>query len=159
MDKNLKILIADDSASFGRECSSILKSDGFDVVLTKKDGARVNALIDSQHFDVVLMDVFMAHTDAIGVMEHINQSLAEKPLIVLISGVDNPEFEEQLIKAGADYYFLKPVEPDAVASRIKRISSWQYEKKSRKSSAHSEGTELTKRRYNLLLIDFSDSLL
>ena len=32
---------------------------GFDVVLTGKDGMRVMSLLDTQHFDAVLMDVFM----------------------------------------------------------------------------------------------------
>ena len=55
MKNNLKVLIADDSASFGKECKKELEAMGFDVVLTGKDGMRVIALIDSQHFDACIL--------------------------------------------------------------------------------------------------------
>ena len=131
MKNNLKVLIADDSATFGKECKKELESAGFDVVLTGKDGMRVMSLLDSQHFDAVLMDVFMAHADGVEVLEHIEKSLAEKPLVLLISAMDNAEFEEQMISAGADYYFIKPVTPQSVAKRIERLSSWKTEKQKR----------------------------
>ena len=131
MKNNLKVLIADDSASFGKECKKELESAGFDVVLTGKDRMRVMSLLDSQHFDAVLMDVFMAHADGVEVLEHIEKSLAEKPLVLLISAMDNAEFEEQMISAGADYYFIKPVTPQSVAKRIERLSSWKTEKQKR----------------------------
>lgn len=56
MKTNLKVLIADDSESFGRECQKELKEAGFDVIITAKDGSRVMSVIDAQHIDVVLID-------------------------------------------------------------------------------------------------------
>lgn len=111
MKNKLRVLIADDSASFGKECKKELEAAGFEVVLTSKDGMRVISLLDSQHFDAVLMDVFMAHIDGVEVLEHISESLTERPLVLLLSAMDNSEFEEQMINAGADYYFIKPVTP------------------------------------------------
>lgn len=129
MNGKMRVLIADDSAAFGKECKKELENSGFDVVLTVKDGMRVISLIDSQHFDAVLMDVFMPHADGTDVLEHISKSLAEKPLVLLLSSVNNSEFEEQMINAGADYYFIKPVTPQSVAKRIERLSNWKSEKK------------------------------
>ena len=134
MKNNLRVLVADDSAIFGRECKKELETAGFDVVLTGKDGNRVMSLLDSQHFDVVLMDAFMSHADGADVLEHISQSLTEKPLVLLMSSMDNAEFEEQMINAGADYYFIKPVSPQSAAKRIERISSWQSEKRKHSSA-------------------------
>lgn len=91
MKTNLKVLVADDSVQFGRECQKELKNQGFDVVLTAKDGLRVMSVIDSQHIDVVIMDAFMPNGDAIDILEHINNSLNEKPLVAVISSVDSPE--------------------------------------------------------------------
>ncbi|MGN0521997.1 MAG: sporulation transcription factor Spo0A [Eubacterium sp.] len=135
MKNNLKVLVADDSAQFGKECQQELKNAGFDVVLTPKDGSRVISVIESQHIDAVLMDVFMANEDAIDVMEHINESLSEKPLIILLSAIDSQDFEEQMVSAGADYYFIKPVNPKSVAKRITRLSNWKTEKKKRELSS------------------------
>lgn len=135
MKNNINVLIADDTAQFGRECQKELKKLGFDVLLTKKDGARVISLIESQHIDVVLMDVFMSNKDAIDVLEYIDDSLAEKPLVVVISSVDSQSFEEQMISAGADYYLIKPVTPETVAKRVARLSSWKADKVKRESTA------------------------
>lgn len=130
MQKNVRILIADDSAQFGKECQKTLKASGNDVLLCKKNGERVMAIIDSQHIDVVVMDAFMAGGDAIDVLEHMDASLTEKPLVVVISSMDKPSFEEQLIDAGADYYFIKPVNPEAIAKRIIALTSRRSDKRS-----------------------------
>lgn len=125
MNNKLRVLIADDSAAFGKECKKELETAGFEVVLTGKDGTRVISLLDSQHFDVVLMDVFMSHADGVEVLEHISASLPKKPLVLMLSAMDNAEFEEHVISAGADYYILKPVSAQSVAKRIMRISVWK----------------------------------
>ena len=108
MKEMIRVLIADDSAAFGKACQKELKSGGFDCVLTQKDGNRVISLLDTQHFDVVVMDVFMSGADAMEVLEHM-EPMAEKPLVLLLSSMDTPEFEEQMIRAGADYMLIKSV--------------------------------------------------
>lgn len=134
MKNRLNVLIADDSPAFGKECQKELKNAGFDCVNTQKDGARVMTLLDAQHFDAVLMDVFMSNADALEVLEHIHNSLAEKPLVILFSAVDNADFEEQMIAAGADYYFIKPVNPKSVAQRVQRLSDWKTQHKGKQSA-------------------------
>ncbi|MCM1114667.1 MAG: sporulation transcription factor Spo0A [Clostridium sp.] len=138
MKNDIKVLIADDTAVFGKECQKELKSLGYDVCLTKKDGSRVISILETQHIDVILMDVFMANSDAIDVLEYINHSLSEKPLVVVISSMDSQDFEEQMINAGADYYLIKPVTPASVAKRIARLSTWKTDKKKRNDSSFSE---------------------
>jgi two-component system response regulator (stage 0 sporulation protein A) len=132
------VLIADDTAQFGKECQNFLKASGYDVILCKKDGNRVMSIVDSQHIDVVLMDVFMANSDAIDVLEHMAESLNEKPLVVLLSSMDSQSFEEQMINAGADYYFIKPVNPESVAKRIVRLASWRNEKSKREGTSFAD---------------------
>lgn len=138
MKNSLKVLIADDSMQFGKECQKELKQLGYEVTLTAKDGSRVMSALENSHYDAVLMDAFMANGDGIDVLEHINESLTEKPLVVLLSSVSSSDFEEQMINAGADYYFIKPVNPSSVAKRISRLASWKTEKKSREGSVMSD---------------------
>lgn len=128
MNETMKVLIADDTSEFGKECQREMKQMGFEVVLTKKDGRAVIDYIELQRFDAVVMDVFMSGLDGIEVLEHISQSLSEKPLVMVLSAVDSPDFEAQTISAGADYYFLKPVEPKTIAKRLKSLSNWKRDK-------------------------------
>lgn len=139
MKNNIKVLIADDTAQFGKECQNHLKSAGYEVILCKKDGSRVISVLESQHIDVLLMDAFMSNSDAIDVLEHISASLAEKPLVVVLSSMDSQDFEEQMITAGADYYFIKPVNPESVAKRIVRLSNWKKEKSAKASGIPESG--------------------
>lgn len=140
MKEMIRVLIADDSVAFGKACQKELKSGGFDCVLTQKDGNRVISLLDAQHFDVVVMDVFMSGADAMEVLEHM-EPMAEKPLVLLLSSMDTPEFEEQMIRAGADYMLIKPVRPQSVAHRISRLSQWKAKSKNPRS-ADVQGADL-----------------
>ena len=118
-----KILIADKSDEIGVVCEKELKSLGYDVVLCDKNGDTVIKYLDSQHFDAVLMDVFMSSADGMEVIEHINESLTQRPCIVLLSAVNSSDFEERMIEAGADYYFIKPIKPAVVAKQYNTTAS------------------------------------
>ena len=122
MKEMIRVLIADDSAAFGKACQKELKSGGFDCVLTQKDGNRVSG------------------ADAMEVLEHM-EPMAEKPLVLLLSSMDTLEFEEQMIRAGADYMLIKPVRPQSVAHRISRLSQWKAKSKNPRS-ADVQGADL-----------------
>ena len=41
MEKKIKVIIADESAEFGQNCSNALKSYGMEVLLCAKDGRKL----------------------------------------------------------------------------------------------------------------------
>ena len=43
---------------------------------------------------------------------------------MLTSSVDNARFEQEVLAAGADYYFLKPFDLDILAERISQLTGW-----------------------------------
>ena len=58
----------------------------------------------------------------IGVVSRLNmKDPANRPLIIVMSGIDNPNFEREITKCGVDYFFLKPVDPQLMAERIVQI--------------------------------------
>lgn len=138
MNNNCKVLIADKSDEIGKACEKELKELGFNVSLCERNGDTVIDYLDKQHFDVVVMDVFMSCADGIEVIEHINDSLVQKPFVVLLSAVNTSDFEERMINAGADYYFIKPIKPAVLAKRIENLISWKGEKSSAKKSGYSQ---------------------
>ncbi len=142
MNEKMKVLIADDSKEFGKVCQEQLIKLGFEVVLTKKDGRRVIEYLEAQHFDAVLMDVFMGGLDGIEVLDYIKDSLSEAPLTMMFSAVDSSDFEEQIVKAGADYYFIKPVNPESVAKRLQNLANWKGEKAKRSGIVHDKDIEV-----------------
>ena len=74
--------------------------------------------------DVLLIDGFMPRMDALGVLRELdNMHLDKRPLVMVLSSTDNQRFESEVLKAGADYYFLKPYNPAMLAERITQFSS------------------------------------
>ncbi|WP_294777437.1 sporulation transcription factor Spo0A [uncultured Eubacterium sp.] len=127
MNETMKILIADDSELFGKECKKELKKFGFESILTKKEGRKVIELLQSGHFDAVIMDVFMSGLDGIEVLDYIRENVSNPPLVMMLSSVDNEGFEQRIMNAGADFYFIKPVEPSSVAKRVQSLAGWKKE--------------------------------
>ncbi len=128
METMAKILVADKSNSVGMACEQELKALGFDVVLCDKNGDTVLECLEAQKFDAVIMDVFMSSSDGIDVMERINASFSEKPAIILMSAINTSDFEDRMIAAGADYYFIKPIKPAALAKRVESLINWRGER-------------------------------
>lgn len=126
MEKKLKILIADDTADLGIPCANVLKNYEMEVSLCKRDGKVLLAGILKYRPDVVLADVFMANTDILGVLSQLKTpDYKEPPMVLAMAGFDNPKLEGELINAGAAYYFLKPLDYNVLAERIRQLSGWK----------------------------------
>lgn len=125
MSKQRTILLAEENGDFTQRCCAALTAYGYDVTTVPKDGMQILDIIRTQTPDIVILDAVMAHLDALGVLSRIpTLHLNQKPMCILLSGVDNPRFEQQLLANGADYYFLKPVEPELLAERVVQLSGW-----------------------------------
>ncbi len=129
MEKELKIVIADDSSDLGENCAKTFGAYGMRVVLCEKDGLKLLKTIKEVLPDIVLADVFMPNLDILGVINNLKEAnFKERPLIMAMSGFDNQRLEKELIEAGADYYFLKPFDVNIMAQRIIQLSGWRGEK-------------------------------
>lgn len=74
--------------------------------------------------DVLLMDGFMSRLDALGVLRELGaMRLERRPMVMVLSSADNQRFEGEVLRSGADYYFLKPYNPAMLAERIVQFSS------------------------------------
>lgn len=124
MEKNIKVLIAENN-DFGQSCIREFATYGYNVVLSDKDGAQLLIKTKFERPDVIIMDAFMLHIDALGVIKQIREMKdGRKPMLIVLSSVDNMRFENEILNGGADYYFLKPVEANVIAQRIAQLSGW-----------------------------------
>ena len=121
MNSNKTILVADDTEEIGKACEKELKALGFEVVICKREGETVIKKLEEFRYDAVLLDVFMSGCDGIEVIQYINENLSKPPLIFTISAVTAPRFEEEIIRSGADFHFIKPIRPELVAKRIQQF--------------------------------------
>ncbi len=119
MGRKINVLLADNSEYFAVPCANVMKSKGLDVTMTEKDGQAVLTALRRDCPDVVIMDFFLPRIDALGVLRNMQaMEFSKRPLVMLMSGFDNPALEREAMSAGADYYFLKPFDAAQMASRI-----------------------------------------
>ena len=129
MEKQFKIVVADDSSQLGENCAKTFKAYGMDVSVCPKDGQMLLEKVKREHPDIVLADVFMPNLDIIGVIKNIYENeTPEKPMIMAMSSFASPRLAKELIDAGVEYYFLKPFDVNVMAQRIIQISGWKNEK-------------------------------
>lgn len=124
MITKIKVLIGDDTLDFGTICGRLLKNQGFHVITKAKDGLVIYDSIKEENPDIVVMDAFMPHIDAIGVMKSVNSNFTKKPIFVVTSSYDNSFIEKEIMQNGAAYYALKPFDINILVERIVAITGY-----------------------------------
>lgn len=127
MIEKLKIIITDEKGDFGVKTAELLKDYGMEVETCAKNGAELIEKISKNKYDVVIADVFMPYIDIIGVLKSIEEQ-NEKPIVIAMTGCDNPKLEKEIIDAGAAYYFIKPIDVSMMAQRIRQLANVNTEK-------------------------------
>jgi len=142
MKNSFKVLIADEKGELCAGLSEEITKLGGEPVLCARNGDTVFKLLEQEAYDAVVMDAFMPAADALEVLERINTQLIKKPVSVVLSGVDTQMFENQMLHAGADYYFIKPVNAEAAAKRIDALLQWQSAGSSAKGAATGDNMDV-----------------
>lgn len=120
MEKQWKVLIADENREIGRACANL---KGIQTHTCPKDGSKVLEQIRQLQPDAVLMDVFMPHLDGLAVLSNVqNSNLPNKPRFLMMSNSDNPTLEREVLEAGAAYYFIKPFDPNLITDRLIKMT-------------------------------------
>lgn len=115
-----KILLSDETNFFTEQLTNILIDRGFEVIHCAKDGFKVMENIELHSPQVVIMDVFMSGTDAIDVMNRCSASgtVAQKPIYIVYSVCEHSFLQQEVVRAGASYYFTKPYDFKVLSDRV-----------------------------------------
>ena len=113
-----RILVVDDEM-LNRTLLSTNLSESDYVVETAEDGQQALEMLDTQSFDVVLLDLMMPKMDGYQVLAHMksDDSLRRIPVIV-ISSMDEMESVVRCIEMGATDYLPKPFNPVLLHARL-----------------------------------------
>ncbi|MDR2421176.1 MAG: response regulator [Oscillospiraceae bacterium] len=115
---NLRVLVVDDSADVLDYFLDIAKRIGFkcDAAIGGKEAL---SLMDMrQGYDIYFVDWKMPEMDGIELSRRIMERGAEHSVVVMFSGVEWSEIEEQAKQAGVRNFLSKPLFPSAIADII-----------------------------------------
>lgn len=113
------ILVVDDDKNTRRLMKAVLQSSGY-TVLTACDGEEALSVMDTEHIDLVVLDVMMPNMDGYEFTRELRQSQSELP-ILMVSAKQLPADRKQGFLVGTDDYMTKPVDTEEMLLRIRAL--------------------------------------
>jgi two-component system, NtrC family, response regulator HydG len=105
-----KILIVDDDPTHCRMLETVLGAEGYETDRAH-DGRQALEKIEAGFFDLILIDIRMAHVDGIEALERIKQFNPEVP-VIMMTAYSSISTAVRAMKAGAYDYLTKPLDID-----------------------------------------------
>ncbi|MGX7013947.1 response regulator transcription factor [Vagococcus silagei] len=111
-----KILLVDDEKEITNLIEVYLKNEGFEVT-TCFDGQAAKEQIETQEFDIALLDIMLPYVDGLELLSLIRQ--AHNYPVIMLTAKDDEIDKITGLSIGADDYITKPFRPLEVVARIK----------------------------------------
>lgn len=113
------LLIVDDNEDNRYTLSRRLQREGYTNLTTANDGQQALDLLQSQRFDLVLLDVMMPGLNGYDVLQrmHSDSRLRHVP-VIMISALDEIDSVIRCIELGAEDYLSKPFNPTLLRARV-----------------------------------------
>ena len=121
MEKETKILIADENADMRRQMRDNLSRAGFRMIDEVSNGEDALLKIGRTHPDLVILDLWLSKLDGIGVIRHAKEMTFTPdrcPAFILVSMVANNAAFIEASNAGADLCLLRPLNYSSLAEHI-----------------------------------------
>ena len=123
-----KILVVDDDSDIREALTMVLESQGYQVI-TARDGVEGLACLKTEKPDLMILDLLMPKMDGFGVMKELRElrwaEFSEIPILIQTAvreEASRRRYElETGVELGADDYIEKPVSPDILLARIKKL--------------------------------------
>ena len=115
----MRVLVIEDNAELTRQIKSTLEHALY-VVDVAYDGEEGLFLGDTEHYDVVILDLGLPKLDGIDVLERWRSKGNDVPVLILTS---RHTWREKVagLRAGADDYLAKPFEYEELLARVEAL--------------------------------------
>jgi two-component system phosphate regulon response regulator OmpR len=126
MSSVFNVMVIDDDTRLRTLLGKFLQENNFNVTLAK-DASEARDLLESQSFDILIVDVMMPGENGIDFTSHLRKISSFIPVIMLTARGE-PTDRINGLEAGADDYLPKPFEPKELLLRINNILRYSKQK-------------------------------
>jgi DNA-binding response OmpR family regulator len=119
------ILIVDDEPKLARSLALILQRAEY-VVTTASDAAKALQLLKAGAYDLVYLDIRLPDQSGIQLLPQIKAIYPDMPVVILTAHA-TLETAIGAVRAGARDYLLKPINPEDILARTKKILDEQVQ--------------------------------
>jgi diguanylate cyclase (GGDEF)-like protein len=138
----IKALVVDDEALLCELFDDMLTEMGYDIEVAMSADEALETLRKTQ-FDVVLLDLKLGPVSGFTVLEKIRQ-MYYPPMVLVMTGYGSTDVAIEAMKQGAADFIMKPVEPDLLDIRIRKVMD---ERRAQRLAITDGLTGLYNRRY------------
>ncbi|MFA6617628.1 MAG: response regulator [Candidatus Neomarinimicrobiota bacterium] len=127
--KNITILIVDDTAANLQILTSIVTSEGYNILLAQT-GEEALHLANKYHPDIILLDVIMPQMDGFSICRQLKANPATRPIpVIFVTSRTDVEAVEKGFDVGGDDYVSKPFNSRVLLARLKNhVERFQRER-------------------------------
>lgn len=116
----MKILVVDDERSIRNTMKEILEYEGHEITLAE-DGVKGLEAFKATTYDVVFCDIKMPNMDGIELLEKMQETQSDVP-VVMISGHGNIDTAVEAIKKGAYDFIEKPLDLNRILITLRNAT-------------------------------------
>jgi two-component system, OmpR family, alkaline phosphatase synthesis response regulator PhoP len=118
-EKKASVLLVEDEENLHEALKLNLELEGYDIT-SAFDGAAALKAVQTEYFDLIILDVMLPEMDGINVTETIRISNNEVPILIL--SAKNSSADRVLgLKKGADDYLTKPFNLEELLLRVHKL--------------------------------------
>lgn len=118
-----RVLVVDDSLTYGHALGNELRRDGHDVVLAAS-GEEALEYLDAQEVDCVLLDLFMPGMDGVDVCRQLRLRPSTRAVpILMLTGRKDTTVKGAAFEAGVDEFAVKTHDVAALRERVATLLS------------------------------------
>ena len=139
----MKVLVIEDSARLRKALKEGLTRSGF-VVDLAADGEEGLSYIETNNYDVIVLDILMPRLDGFSLLKKIRLG-GNNVHVLVLSAKDQIEDRIKGLDAGADDYLIKPFSFEELVARIRSLGRRSHGDKSLQIKAGSVVLDMSRR--------------